>query len=187
MELKGYGVLKVETSFGRIRYWMGWTGYPTLRLMTLAETGSLALIGAVIGSAGDREEGTLARRLLPLLQGMLVLLDWAFDATVFLHGVAATGAVFVARARVGAALYQLLRMAMVAAVESRPAPTQNPAEDQDKTASAPQTQHLDRPAPSWMAQTGRPRRNRRMTPGKRTQHASAPSGLTTPFRHRIQP
>jgi hypothetical protein len=49
------------------------------------------------------------------------------------------------RARVGAALYQLLRMAMVAAVESRPAPSQNPAEDQDKTASAPQTQHLDRP------------------------------------------
>jgi hypothetical protein len=52
---------------GRIRYRMGFAGYPTLRLMTLVETGTRGLLGAVIGSAGDRDEATLARRLLPLL------------------------------------------------------------------------------------------------------------------------
>jgi hypothetical protein len=41
---------------GRIRYRMGFAGYPTLRLMTLAETGTRGLIGAVIGSAADRDE-----------------------------------------------------------------------------------------------------------------------------------
>src|SRR2546421_3697230 len=78
---------------GRIRYRMGWAGYPTLRLMTLAETGTRGLLGAVIGSADDRDEATLARRLLPLLRpGMLLLLDRAFDATAFLTDVAGTGA-----------------------------------------------------------------------------------------------
>src|SRR4029453_4185392 len=48
---------------GRIRYRMGWAGYPTLRLMTLAETGPRGLLGAVLGSAADRDEATLARRL----------------------------------------------------------------------------------------------------------------------------
>ena len=57
---------------GRIRYRMGFAGYPTLRLMTLVETGTRGLLGAALGSAGDRDEATLARRLLPLLQpGML--------------------------------------------------------------------------------------------------------------------
>jgi hypothetical protein len=49
MELKGPESGKwnaCQTSSSRIRYRMGWTGYPTLPLMTLAETGSLALIGA---------------------------------------------------------------------------------------------------------------------------------------------
>ncbi len=41
---------------GRICYRMGFTGYPTLRLMTLVETGIRGLIGAVIGSAADRDE-----------------------------------------------------------------------------------------------------------------------------------
>ena len=50
---------------GRIRYRMGFAGYPTLRLMTLVETGTRGLIGAVLGSAGDRDEAGLARRLLP--------------------------------------------------------------------------------------------------------------------------
>ena len=39
------------------------------------------MIGAALGSATDRDEATLARRLLPLLHpSMLVLLDRAFDA-----------------------------------------------------------------------------------------------------------
>jgi hypothetical protein len=85
---------------GRIRYRMGFAGYPTLRLMTLAETGTRGLLGAALGSAADRDEATVARRLLPLLRpGMLVLLDRAFDMNAFLREVAATGALLVARAK----------------------------------------------------------------------------------------
>jgi hypothetical protein len=85
---------------GRIRYRMGFAGYPTLRLMALAETGTRGLLGAAPGSAADRDEATVARRLLPLLRpGMLVLLDRAFDANTFLGQVAATGALLRARAK----------------------------------------------------------------------------------------
>ena len=57
---------------------MGFAGYPTLRLMTLVETGTRGLISAMLGSAGDRDEAGLARRLLPRLRpGMLVLADRA--------------------------------------------------------------------------------------------------------------
>jgi hypothetical protein len=85
---------------GRIRYRLGWAGYPTLRLMTLVETGTRAVIGAALGSADDRDEATLARRLLPRLRpGMLVLLDRAFDANAFLADVAGTAAVLLVRSR----------------------------------------------------------------------------------------
>lgn len=85
---------------GRIRYRMGFAGYPTARLMTLVETGSRGMLGAALGSAGDRDEAGLARRLLPLLRpDMLVLLDRAFDGAEFLARVAATGASLLARAR----------------------------------------------------------------------------------------
>jgi Insertion element 4 transposase N-terminal len=85
---------------GRIRYRMGFAGYPTLRLMALAETGTRGLLGAALGSAADRDEATAARRLLPLLRpGMLILLDRAFDANAFLGEVAATGAMLLARAK----------------------------------------------------------------------------------------
>ncbi|TWF82331.1 DDE family transposase [Pseudonocardia hierapolitana] len=85
---------------GRIRYRMGFAGYPTLRLMCLAETGTRGLLGATIGAAGDRDEATLALRLLPLLRpGMLLLLDRGFDAATFLTAVARTGAMLLARAR----------------------------------------------------------------------------------------
>ena len=85
---------------GRIRYRMGFAGYPTLRLMALAETGTRGLLGAALGSAADRDEATVARRLLALLRpGMLVLLDRAFDANAFLGEVAASGALLLARAK----------------------------------------------------------------------------------------
>jgi hypothetical protein len=85
---------------GRIRYRMGWAGYPTLRLMTLTETGTRGLLGATLGCAADRDEASLARRLLPLLRpGMLVLLDRAFDSGAFLGEVADTGAMLLVRAR----------------------------------------------------------------------------------------
>jgi len=85
---------------GRIRYRAGFAGYPTLRLMALAETGTRSLLGAVLGSAADRDEAHLARRLLHLLRpGMLLLPDRAFDANAFLAEVHATGAMVLARAR----------------------------------------------------------------------------------------
>ena len=84
---------------GKIRYRQGLAGYPVLRLMTLAETGTRALLGATVGCKASRDEVGLARRLLPLLgPGMLVLLDRAFDASAFLAEVAATGAMLLARA-----------------------------------------------------------------------------------------
>ena len=85
---------------GKIRYRMGLAGYPALRLMALAETGTRGLLGATIGSASDRDEAHLARRLLPLLcPGMLVLLDRASGAAAFLAEITATGAVLLARAK----------------------------------------------------------------------------------------
>jgi hypothetical protein len=85
---------------GRIRYRMGFAGYPTIRMMTLIETGTRAVLGAVLGSATDRDEATLARRLLALLRpGMLVLLDRAFDAAGFLKDLNGTGAKFLVRGK----------------------------------------------------------------------------------------
>jgi hypothetical protein len=85
---------------GKIRHRLGLAGYPALRLMTLAETGTHGLLGATLGSRTDRDETGLARRLLHLLgPGMLVLLDRAFDRNAFLAEIAATGAAPLARAR----------------------------------------------------------------------------------------
>jgi Insertion element 4 transposase N-terminal/Transposase DDE domain len=84
---------------GKIRHRLGLAGYPALRLMALAETGTRGLLGATIGSRAERDETGLARRLLPLLgPGMLVLLDRAFDSNAFLAEIAATGAALLARA-----------------------------------------------------------------------------------------
>src|SRR4051812_20042109 len=85
---------------GRIRYRMGFAGYPTLRIMTLIETGTRGVLGAVLGSAADRDEPTLARRLLPLLRpSMVVLLDRAFDAAPFLTELNQTRAPFLVRSK----------------------------------------------------------------------------------------
>ena len=85
---------------GRIRHRLGFAGYPTLRLMALVETGTRALLGVVIGSRTERDEATLAGRLLPLLgPGMLLLADRAFDSGAFLRAVRATGAEFLVRGR----------------------------------------------------------------------------------------
>jgi hypothetical protein len=85
---------------GRIRHKAGFAGYPLVHLMALAETGTRALLGAVIGCAADGDEPALARGLLHLLgEGMLVLADRAFDQDGFLAAVAGTGAHLLARAR----------------------------------------------------------------------------------------
>ena len=75
----------------------GETGYPALSLMTLVETGTRALLGAVFGPGSEGETGQ-ARDLLPLLdQTMLVLIDRGFDGGDFLAAVAATKAQFLVR------------------------------------------------------------------------------------------
>ena len=88
----------------RNRAWLGKAGragYPAVRLMALAETGTRGLLGAVFGPC-DAGETAYASRLLHLLApGMLVLADRAFDANEFLAAVAATGAEFLVRLDAG--------------------------------------------------------------------------------------
>ena len=76
---------------------LGETGYPVIQLMTLAETGTRALLGAAFGSTADGELAW-ARKLLHLLdESMLVLMDRGFDGGDFLAEVAATQAQFLVR------------------------------------------------------------------------------------------
>jgi hypothetical protein len=75
----------------------GETGYPSLMLMALVETGTRALIGAVFGSCSTGELDW-ARRLLRLLDAtMLLLADRGFDCGDFLAEVHATKAQFLVR------------------------------------------------------------------------------------------
>jgi hypothetical protein len=65
-----------------------------MRLMTVVETGTRALLGAVFGSPSTGEID-YARALLPLLgPDMLVLADRGFDTEAFLTELAGTGAQF---------------------------------------------------------------------------------------------
>ncbi len=67
-------------------------GWPMLRLMTLVETGTRALIGSCFGPPSEGE-AAYARRLLHLLTpDMLVLWDKGFDGNDFLAETCATGA-----------------------------------------------------------------------------------------------
>jgi hypothetical protein len=82
---------------GKMKASLGETGYPVIQLMTLAETGTRALIGAVSGTTATGELDW-ARELLHLLdETMLVLMDRGFDAAEFLAEVAATKAQFLVR------------------------------------------------------------------------------------------
>jgi hypothetical protein len=82
---------------GKLKAALGETGYPVIQLMTLCETGTRALLGAVFGSPADGELAW-ARRLLHLLdETMLVLMDRGFDGGEFLREVAATKAQFLVR------------------------------------------------------------------------------------------
>ena len=81
---------------GKMKASLGVTGYPVVQLMTLVETGTRALIGAVFGPLAG--EADYARQLLHLLTpDMLVLADRGLDAAVFLADVAAAGAQFLVR------------------------------------------------------------------------------------------
>ena len=82
---------------GKMNAAPGEAGDPVIQLMTLVETGTRALIGAVFGTTADGELAW-ARQLLPLLdESMLVLLDRGFDAGTFLAQVAAARAQFLVR------------------------------------------------------------------------------------------
>jgi hypothetical protein len=82
---------------GKMNAALGVTGYPVIQLMTLVETGTRALAGAVFGAPADGELAW-ARKLLHLLDAtMLVLMDRGFDAGEFLAEVAATKAQFLVR------------------------------------------------------------------------------------------
>jgi hypothetical protein len=82
---------------GKMNAALGETGYPVIQLMTLAETGTRALLGAVFGVTAISELDW-ARKLLYLLDNtMLVLLDRGFDAGTFLAELAAAKAQFLVR------------------------------------------------------------------------------------------
>ncbi len=84
---------------GKVKAALGLTGYPALELMTLVETGTRALLGAVFGPPATGETD-YARQLLGLLTpDMLVLADRGFDAGQFLAELADTGAQFLVRLR----------------------------------------------------------------------------------------
>jgi hypothetical protein len=82
---------------GKMNAALGETGYPVIALMTLVETGTRALIGAVFGSTADGELAWAGKLLHLLDESMLVLLDRGFDAAAFLAQVAAARAQFLVR------------------------------------------------------------------------------------------
>ncbi len=82
---------------GKLNAAAGETGYPVIALMTLCETGTRALIGAVFGTTADGELAWARRLLHRLDETMLVLMDRGFDAGEFLAEVTATRARFLVR------------------------------------------------------------------------------------------
>jgi Insertion element 4 transposase N-terminal/Transposase DDE domain len=86
---------------GQNRAWLGKAsqgqGYPLVELMTLVETGTRAILGAVFGPTREGETGYATRLLRHLTADMLVLADRGFDGNGFLASVAATGAQFLVR------------------------------------------------------------------------------------------
>jgi hypothetical protein len=72
-------------------------GYPLIRLLTLIECGTRALLAAAFGPESDGELAYAARLLAALDAGMLLLADAGFDAAEFLRDTASTGAQFLIR------------------------------------------------------------------------------------------
>ncbi|TWH70592.1 DDE family transposase [Micromonospora olivasterospora] len=97
----------------RNRAWLGkrtGNGYPAVELMTLVETGTRGMLGAVFGPTAEGET-SYASKLLHLLDaGMLVLWDKGFDSNMFLTAVAGTGAQFLGRLRGNRRLPVLARL-----------------------------------------------------------------------------
>ncbi|MFF1900862.1 hypothetical protein [Streptomyces sp. NPDC058228] len=84
----------------RTRGWLGrcpHSGYPQIELMTVVETGTRAVIGAVFGLTREGETSYATRLLHHLGPEMLMLWDRGFDGNDFLAAVHATGARVVGR------------------------------------------------------------------------------------------
>jgi hypothetical protein len=84
---------------GKIKYRLGFAGYPMLMLMALVETGTRGLLGAVFGPTATGERAYATRLLHLLAPDMLLLDDRGFDSNEFLSAVAATGAQLLVRAK----------------------------------------------------------------------------------------
>ena len=85
--------------FGKIKYRMGFAGYPVLMLMCLVATGTRGLIGAAFGPTAPGERAYAAKLLPHLHAGMLLLNDRGFDGNKLLKKIAATEAEFLVRAK----------------------------------------------------------------------------------------
>ncbi|MGW7623333.1 IS4 family transposase [Streptomyces antimycoticus] len=97
----GCSSIKVPDS-ERNRGWLGRCprgGYPQVELMTLVETGTRAVIGAVFGPTREGETSYATRLSHHLHPEMLVLWDRGFDSNDFLAAVHATGARVLGRIR----------------------------------------------------------------------------------------
>ncbi|MGI5253907.1 IS4 family transposase [Actinacidiphila glaucinigra] len=97
----GCSSIKVPDS-ERNRGWLGRCphgGYPQVELMTLVETGTRAVIGAVFGPTRERETSYATRLSHHLGPDLLVLWDRGFDGNDFLTAVHATGARILGRIR----------------------------------------------------------------------------------------
>jgi hypothetical protein len=86
-------------------------GCPMLELMTLVETGTRALIGAVFGPTDTGETAYASRLLHHLRPDMLLLWDKGFDANAFLAALTGTGAQFLGRIRANRRTPVLARLA----------------------------------------------------------------------------
>jgi hypothetical protein len=97
--IKVPGTKRNRAWLGKMKAALGVTGYPAIELVTLVETGTRALIGAVFGPPATGETDYAARLVHLLRCDMLVLTDRGFDAAAFLEAVAAAHAQFLARLR----------------------------------------------------------------------------------------
>jgi len=100
--IKGPDGERVRSWLGSPRRWLGLPGYPTVMLVALVETGTRGLLAAAFGSGHGSGNGEInyARRLCHRLDASMLLLgDRAYDSNELLRRVAATGAMFLVRAK----------------------------------------------------------------------------------------
>jgi hypothetical protein len=77
--IKVAGTPRNRAWLGKMNAALGVTGYPVIQLMTLCETGTRALIGAVFGTTADGELAW-ARQLLHLLDATMLVLIRSYGA-----------------------------------------------------------------------------------------------------------